>query len=386
MILAAGLAAGESHLENVALSMDIRATLACMRALGARASQDGRTIRGTGGVSYPCTPCCDAPIYVCGESGSTLRFLIPVALAVKQGGSFVGQGRLMQRPLEPYEQIFDEKGIWYNRHGNQMEIFGKLTPGEYRLRGDVSSQFITGLLYALPLLEGDSDIVLTTGLESEGYIDMTVQALNTFGVQVQRTTDGWHIPGGQRYTACDVQVESDYSQAGFYYAAMGLGSQLELQGMNPDSAQGDRVIVGFYRQLCGPGTVELDVSQCPDLVPPLAAHAALRAPGAVTRLVNAARLRLKESDRLATVSRVLNTLGAQVEEHPDALTITAVQELRGGTVETYLDHRIAMMAAIAATRSTAPVTVLGAECVSKSYPNFWEDYEALGGQIERWNP
>lgn len=386
LILAAALAEGESHLTNVALSADIQATLRCMRALGAEASEDGSVIRGTGGILYPCTPCCDTPVYRCGESGSTLRFLIPVALAVKQGGSFWGQGRLMQRPLEPYEKIFNEKGIWYNRHGGQMEIFGKLTPGEYRLRGDVSSQFITGLLYALPLLEGDSDIILTTALESEGYITMTVQALETFGVTVERTAQGWHVPGNQKYLPHDGQVESDYSQAGFYYAALGLGSDLTLQGMNPNSAQGDRIIIDYYEKLLGDGTVELDVSQCPDLVPPLAAHAALRKPGTVTHLVNAARLRLKESDRLATVTQVLNALGARVDEHPDSLSITAVEALKGGTVESYQDHRIAMMAAIAATRSTGPVTVLGAECVSKSYPNFWEDYEALGGRIERCDP
>ena len=385
LIIAAALAEGESHLGNVALSMDIQATLRCIRAMGAKASPDGSVIRGTGGILFPCTPCCDPSVYQCGESGSTLRFMIPIVLAVKQGGIFQGQGRLMQRPLKPYEAIFDEKNIWYNRHGDQMEIFGKLTPGTYALPGDVSSQFITGLMYALPLLEEDSEILLTSALESEGYIDMTVQALNTFGVQVQRTAFGWHIPGRQQYQPHDGQVESDYSQAGFYYAANGIGNAVTLQGMNPDSAQGDRVIVPYYDQLCGEGTVELDVSQCPDLLPPLAVHAALRRAGTVTRLVNAARLRLKESDRLTTVTQVLNALGACVEEHPDSLTVTAVESLHGGTVESHNDHRIAMMAAIAATRSSGPVTILGAECVRKSYPDFWEDYEALGGRTERWN-
>jgi 3-phosphoshikimate 1-carboxyvinyltransferase len=383
LIISAALAQGESHLSNVALSQDIIATLRCMRALGAEATEDGSVIRGVGENRYPCTPCCDTPGLFCGESGSTLRFLIPVALAVRQGGSFHGEGRLMQRPLEPYEKIFDEKGISYHRHGDQMEVYGKLTPGEYKLAGDVSSQFITGLLYALPLLEGDSEIVLTTPLESRGYVDMTLNALRASGITILPTERGWKVPGNQTYLPYSGAVEGDYSQAGFFYAAKGLGSDLTIQGMNPDSAQGDRVIAEYYEKLLGDGEVELDVSQCPDLVPPLAAHAALRPPGAVTHIVGAARLRIKESDRLASVTQVLNALGAQVEEGADYLTITAVEQLHGGTVSSYNDHRIAMMAAIAATRATEPVTVLGAECVRKSYPNFWEDYEKLGGQIRR---
>lgn len=383
LIIAAALAEGESHLDNVALSQDILATLRCMRALGAKASEDGKCITGVGNHRYPCTPCCDTPGLFCGESGSTLRFLIPVALAVRQGGSFHGQGRLMQRPLKPYEDLFDEKGIWYHRHRDQMEVFGKLEPGVYKLPGDVSSQFITGLLYALPLLEGDSEIQLTTPLESEGYVNMTLDALRAFGITVNRTETGWQVPGNQTYRPYNGAVEGDYSQAGFFYAAKGLGSDLDIQGMNPDSSQGDKIILPYYERLCGEGDVTLDVSQCPDLVPPLAAHAALRNPGSVTHIVGAARLRIKESDRLATVTEVLNALGGKVEEYPDSLAITAVEHLKGGRVDSHNDHRIAMMAAIAATRSLEPVTVLGAECVKKSYPNFWEDYESLGGQIRR---
>jgi 3-phosphoshikimate 1-carboxyvinyltransferase len=254
----------------------------------------------------------------------------------------------------------------------------------YELPGDVSSQFVTGLLYALPLLDGDSDIVLTSPLESKGYVDMTLLALSAFGVQAFETENGYRIPGGQVYQAASLSVESDYSQAGFYFAMNGVGNDVEIQGLNPNSAQGDRAIVTFYESLRAPGEVTLDVSQCPDLVPPLAAHAALRGAGNVTNLVGAARLRIKESDRLATVTQVLNAMGGQVEEHPDSLTITGTDTLRGGvTVDSFNDHRIAMMAAAAATRCQAPVTITGAQCVAKSYPNFWEDYEALGGHIIR---
>ncbi|MCQ4770394.1 3-phosphoshikimate 1-carboxyvinyltransferase [Intestinimonas massiliensis] len=364
LLIAAALADGESRIEHLADSQDIQATRRCMAALKA--------------------PGEDLPVLDCGESGSTLRFLIPVALALRGGGRFTGRGRLMERPQKPYFDLFDEKGIAYRQEDGVLTVQGRLTPGTFALPGDVSSQFVTGLLYALPLLEGDSRITLTTPLESRGYVDMTLEALERFGIRAE-CPDGrtLRVPGGQTYRPCRAAVESDYSQAAFYYAANGLGGQVEILGLNPRSAQGDRCIVPYHMQLCGPGEAELDVSQCPDLVPPLAAHAALRQ--GITRIVNAARLRIKESDRLTAVTQVLTALGADVVEGADRLTITGQPEgLAGGvTVDSHNDHRIAMMAAVAATRCAAPVTITGAECVAKSYPDFWEDYERLGGQIQR---
>ncbi len=379
LIIAAALAAGESRLANVALSQDIAATLHCMRALGAWASEDGSRIRGIGGAGRPSGR---LPRLDCGESGSTLRFLIPVALAVAGGGVFSGRGRLMERPQGPYEALFAQRDISFRREKGALRVEGTLCSGTFTLPGNVSSQFITGLLYALPLLEGDSEIVLTTPLESEGYVNMTLDALARFGVRADRTEWGWHIPGGQTYRPQNAAVESDYSQAAFYFAARLLGSPVEIQGLNPDSAQGDAAILEDYRLLSGSGTVTLDVSQCPDLVPPLAVMAALRA-GETTRIVGAARLRMKESDRLETITAQLNALGADIDQGPDSLTIRGVSALTGGTVSGCNDHRIAMMLAIAATRAEGPVTVTGAECVAKSYPDFWEDYAALGGRIER---
>jgi len=221
---------------------------------------------------------------------------------------------------------------------------------------------------------------LTTPLESKNYVDMTLLALKEFGVTVQETAQGYHIPGNQKYRPANLSVEGDYSQAGFYYAAIGLGNPIEILGLNPHSAQGDMRIVPYYLKLTGKGYVELDVSQCPDLVPALALHAALR-PGQDTAIVNAARLRMKESDRLAAVTQELNKLGAHVEEHQDHLIIHGVENLHGGTVDSHNDHRIAMMLAIAATRADGPVTITGAESVNKSYPNFWEHYRQLGGRI-----
>ena len=380
LLIAAALADGDSVISNVSLSQDITATLSCMEALGAKARwQDETTVvlTGIGGRRQTELPRLD-----CGESGSTLRFLIPVALAVAGGGEFHGRGRLMQRPQEPYFEIFREKGIAFSQSDDTLIIKGTLTPGIYRLRGDVSSQFITGLLYALPLLEGDSEIVLTTALESSGYIDMTVDALRHFGVEVRRTETGWKVPGHQRCRARDGAVEADYSQSAFFYAMAGMGSALTVTGMNPDSHQGDKIILAYEKLLDGSGTVDLDVRECPDLVPALAARAALRE-GETTRIVNAARLRIKESDRLQSTAAVLNALGAKVTELADSLVIEGQASLKGGvTVDAWNDHRIAMMAAVAATCCREPVTITGAQCVKKSYPTFWQDYARLGGRVE----
>lgn len=366
-IIAAALADGVSRIDNVAPSQDIEATQNCMAALknGTTAGHDG------------------LPMLDCGESGSTLRFLIPLALVLRGGGHFTGRGRLMERPQAPYFDIFREKGIFYEQIGGVLTVRGELPPGEYRLPGNVSSQFVTGLLYALPLLGGDSEIVITSPLESMGYVDMTLDVLEKFGVRVEnQSCERFLVPGNQRFRARDMTVEADWSQAGFWYAAAFLGNPVEAAGLEPGSTQGDRVIAAHYERLLQPGGVDIDVSGCPDLAPPLAAMAAVR-PG-VTRLTNAARLRVKESDRLAAVTRVLSALGADVTEGPDSLTVRGRETLAGGvTVDSFNDHRVAMMAAIAATRCGKPVTITGAECVAKSYPTFWDDYEMLGGKIER---
>ncbi|MCD8160986.1 MAG: 3-phosphoshikimate 1-carboxyvinyltransferase [Clostridiales bacterium] len=377
LIIAASLAQRVSHLTNLAASEDIQATLGCMEALGAKYDRDSGEIRGVAPHSVETLPKLD-----CGESGSTLRFLIPVALAVTGGGQFFGRGRLLARPMEPYEALFQEKGIRYERSPDCITVEGTLTPGLYRLPGNVSSQFITGLLYALPLLDGNSELELTTGLESGGYVDMTLDALARFGVTVQRTATGWHIPGSQRYTPRDCAVESDYSQAANFLVANSLGASIRLEGLNPDSTQGDRVILDYVHRLEEPGEVTLDVSQCPDLVPPLALRAVLR-DGEVTHIVGAARLRMKESDRLDTVTIELNNLGGHVTQGPDSLTILGRSYLYGGVTDSHNDHRIAMMLGVAATRCLDAVTVCGAECVAKSYPNFWEDYKKLGGSVRQ---
>ncbi|MCC8122456.1 MAG: 3-phosphoshikimate 1-carboxyvinyltransferase [Oscillospiraceae bacterium] len=356
LLIAAALAGG-GKIENLAASQDIDATRRCLAALFA--------------------PSEGLPLLDCGESGSTLRFFIPLALALRGGGVFVGHGRLMERPQQPYFDLFDRQGISYRQEGGRLTVAGRLHAGVFPLRGDISSQFITGLLYALPLMEGDSEIVLTSPLESAGYVDLTVEVLTRFGIEIEGT---YHVRGGQTYRPADAVVEADYTQAGIYFAANHMGSAVDIHGLAPQSKQGDRVIADYCAQLALPGTVTLDVSQCPDLVPALAVCAALR-DGETTHMIHAARLRIKESDRLETTSEQLMRLGGQVAQGADSLTITGVSALTGGRVSACNDHRIAMMLAIAATRANGPVVLEGAQCVEKSYPRFWQDYAALGGKI-----
>ena len=388
LIIAAALSDGACEISNVAFSQDILATLDAMKQLGASWQQleEGRILVCGIGSGAPLRGEDGLPHLDCGESGSTLRFLIPIALAVAGGGVFTGRGRLMERPQQPYFDLFAEKGIDYTLENGVLTVRGQLPAGEYALRGDVSSQFFTGLLYALALAEGESVIRSTTTLESRSYIDMTVDALRSFGVEV--TEHGEEFPaftvGGGSFRACNGAVEADWSQSGFYYAALGMGNDLAITGMNEHSVQGDMKIVPYHLAMCKDGDVTLDVSDCPDLVPPLAAQAALRGKGNTTYITNAARLRIKESDRLTAVSTVLNALGGSVEELPDGLVIHGEDALAGGvTVDSFNDHRIAMMTAMAATRCIAPVKLTDAGCVKKSYPNFWEDYEKLGGCVQR---
>ncbi len=378
-IIAASLAAGTSTIRRADFSADVEATLRCMRALGAKWEivEDGLRVTGIGGLREPFG---DLPRFDCGESGSTLRFLMPIALAVDRGGVFTGRGRLMERPQEPYFDLFDQKGVSHALEDGVLTLRGSLTPGEYRLRGDVSSQFFTGLLFALPLLEGPSTVVSTTRLESASYVTMTMGVLERCGVQVRYSPqlNGFGVVPGI-YQPFEEAVEADWSQAAFWYAALALGSNIRLKGLSGSSAQGDRVVTSHYQKLIQDGTVTISLSNCPDLLPPLAVMAAVRR--GTTHFTGAARLRLKESDRLTTVRQMLAALGGAASEEADGLTVYGVPALTGGTVDGANDHRIVMSAAVAATRCEGPVVIRGAEAVRKSYPGFWRDYENLGGEV-----
>jgi len=380
LLIAAALAEGDSTIHNLVLSKDIEATLQCIQAIGGgwQMYHDGSIyVNGVGGCQGWKG---ELPRMDCGESGSTLRFFIPIALAMTGGGVFTGQGRLMERPQQPYFKLFKEKGIDYELSGNTLTVRGTLTPGDYRLPGNVSSQFFSGLLMALPLLDGPSTLLSTTEIESAAYITMTMGVLEQVYASVR------FLPKKRlfqinpaSYRPFDLTVEADWSQGAFWYAAMTLGSRVQIRGLSPDSYQGDKAVMFHARTLGEPGDATIDVSNCPDLLPPLAVMAAVRR--GTTHFVHAARLRMKESDRLSSVAAMLEALGGQVQEEPEGLTVRGVEELSGGTVDGAGDHRVVMAAAIAATRCVCPVTILGAEAVKKSYPGFWDHFEQLGGVV-----
>ena len=291
---------------------------------------------------------------------------------------------LPQRPITAYLRELTKKGIAFEYHNTMpFSIDGALQSGVYELEGDVSSQYVTGLLFALPLLDGDSEIRMLSRLESKPYVDLTIACLRHFGVTVYETEQGYTVPGGQQYHACDMEVEGDYSQAAFFYVANALGSDITLTNLNPESVQGDKKIVEITQQMCYnrekglPACFDVDAADIPDLVPILAVLATFGT--APSRITGAHRLAIKESDRLASTADLLNRLGGKVTATADGLEIEPVEQLHGGTVDSCGDHRIAMCAAVAATRCTGEVTILHGECVEKSYPRFYEDYRQLGG-------
>lgn len=375
MIVCAALAKGVSAVCGAGRSQDIEATVGAMRALGAQITEEGETLRVTGIGKPPETVLVD-----CFESGSTLRFLIPVAAALGVAATFTGRGRLGKRPVQAVLAPLAERGVGSDYRGDlPFTLHGALESGDFAIDAGVSSQFISGLLFALPLLGGDSRIIACGKLESRPYIEITTAVMERFGVRTEETGGVWRVPGGQAYRPGRYTVEGDYSGAAFWIAANALGCSITLDGLRPDSAQGDKAIAAIVRRIVPEASREtvIDASDVPDLVPVVAALAACT-PG-TTRIVGAGRLRIKESDRLATVSEMLANLGGQCEEGADSLTIVGQASLNGGVVDSHNDHRIAMSAAVAAIRCSAPVTILGAECVAKSYPQFFEDYKRAGG-------
>ena len=379
-VICAALASGISHLTGIDESKDIEATLQIIQAFGAHVRKNGSDIIMSGIVSPQPTA-----IANCCESGSTLRFLIPVAAALGIRTEFRGQGRLPKRPITPYIRELSQKGVTFS-YDNTMPflIQGKLQSGVFHLEGDISSQFITGLLLALPLLDGDSQIIMTSPLQSKPYADMTIDCMRKFGVNVTETPDGnYLIPGNQSYQAADLHIEGDFSQAAFFYVANYLGNNIALENIPEHSMQGDRRIVEIIEEMRTKkangenAAFHVDATDIPDLVPILAVLGTFG--DDVSIITGAERLRIKESDRLTATSQLINTLGGNVIVHEDGLEIHPVSILQGGIVDSFADHRIAMCAAIAATRCEEPVTILGAECVEKSYPAFYQVYQDLGG-------
>ncbi|MGN0622044.1 MAG: 3-phosphoshikimate 1-carboxyvinyltransferase [Porcipelethomonas sp.] len=378
VLIGAALSEGESVISNITFSRDIYATIDALKACGADIKTEGNTVT-VSGISGRVPENADID---CCESGSTLRFMIPVTAALGINSVYRGKGRLPERPITPYLRELSQKGISFD-YNNTMpfSVSGRLLPGKFSLEGNISSQFITGLLFALPLLRGDSEIILTSPLESKPYADMTIDSLRLFGIEINETENGYYIKGGQKYCAASVSVEGDYSQAAFFYVANALGSKVEMSNLRPDCSQGDKKIVEITENLCyneknEPMGFSVNASDIPDLVPILAVLGTFC--HGVSRISGAERLRIKESDRLAATSAALNALGGDVTPVDDGLIIRHA-ELTGGTADSCGDHRIAMCAAVAATICKEPVTIKNADSVEKSYPDFFRDYVNLGG-------
>ena len=374
LLICAAFADRETFLEIGASNQDIEATVRCLNAFGAdiRREEGGLRIR-PGKINAECTA-------DCGESGSTLRFLLPVAAALGIDASFKMRGRLPERPIFPLDRELERSGCSLSRPERDiLRTQGKLAPGNYSLPGNVSSQYITGMLLALTFAGGESSLEITGNTESAAYIDMTLSAMARFGAAPEKTPAGYHICGKSFVSPGRIRVEGDWSNAAFWLCAAKAGdTAIELTGLDPDSAQGDKRILSELAAMesCT-GEYQIDASGIPDLVPAIAAYACLK-PGR-TRFVHAERLRIKESDRLKTVAGTLSALGADIRETPDGLIIDGKEKLRGGSVSACNDHRIAMMAAVAAVGCENTVEISGAEAVNKSYPAFWSDFNALGG-------
>ena len=394
LLICAALADGATFVRCDKESQDIAATIRCLTGLGAVITRRGEGYHVTpidrDHIPKPCT-------LDCGESGSTLRFMLPVVCALGAQGTFRMAGRLAQRPMEPLATQLRAHGctITPRPEEDQMDFSGQLTPGAFTLPGDVSSQFISGLLFALPLLEEASTLTITGPVESKGYIHLTLRALADFGVVPRDKGDGYHIPSLGYHGPETVAVEGDWSNAAPWLCMGVLGGEgITVTGMDPNSLQGDKGVCQVLSRMGGPITREggdytakpgqlqaavIDARNIPDLVPVLAAVAAV-APGE-TRIVGAARLRIKESDRLVTTRQTLNALGGDVEETEDGLIIRGKETLAGGTIDAQGDHRVAMLAAVASVVCANPVTITGAQAINKSYPSFWRELQELGKTV-----
>lgn len=398
MLIAAALAGGVSEISNISPSEDIDATVSALNALGAKIFREG-TDYTVIGIKNPAA----SAVIDCRESGSTLRFIIPIAAALGCSCEFHGSGKLPERPITPYIRELGKNGTVITRTDGVMPFTmnGKLRGGEYVLEGDVSSQFITGLLFALPLCSENSVIRLASRLESKPYADMTIDALARFGISIDESEDShghpvYRIRGGQKYRSAEVSVEGDYSQAAFYFAANALGSEIKIDNLNENSVQGDKKILEIvrnigYNKLNGHESTansasekipafSVDVSDIPDLVPILTVLGCFA--DGVCRITGAKRLRIKESNRLEAIAAALGNIGGKVTVHEDSLEIEPVERFRGGTIDGCNDHRIVMASAIASTMADGKIIITDAEAVAKSYPDFWRDFASLGGNAE----
>ena len=422
-LICAALSEGKSIVRNIELSDDIRATLEALEELGAK-SKVGKTSKVENmsieieGIQIMNNDVHDINnnihnmnnnmhIINCNESGSTLRFMIPIAAALGYKCRFEMSGNLGKRPLDVYYDIFDKNGIKYKRGENYLEIDGNLNAGEYDIPGNISSQFITGMLFALSMLEEDSLLKITDKIESKSYIDITLQCLKDFGIEIENNNyRKFRIKGNQKYKCRKEKqgynkytVEGDFSQGAFFLCADAIGNDVNIKGLRRDSIQGDKATLDILERMgceriyneCNDikmkvnslNSTVIDATDCPDIIPVLSVCAAFA--NGTTEIINAKRLRIKECDRLSAINEELSKLGASIEEKEDSLIIhgNGNKKLKGGCeVWSHKDHRICMMLSIASTICEEDIIIKDAECISKSYPRFFEDFEKIGGCIE----
>ena len=374
LLIGAGLAGGTSVIHGVARSQDLLATADCLEALGAKVEWQGDDVRVTGGDPREAAPA----KLDCRESGSTLRFLLPLCLLSGREMRLTGSEKLLQRPLSVYEEICKRQGIEYVRGDEALRVKGRLCPGAYEVPGDVSSQFVSGLLLALPLLEKNSAIRLLPPVESRPYIEMTMQALAGFGVETRwQDAETIDVPGGAAYKAREAVVEGDHSNAAFFEALNFLGGSVRVTGLNPNSLQGDRVCTEYFSRLQA-GCPELDLADCPDLAPVLfAVAAALHG----ARFTGTRRLRFKESDRGAAMAEELQKFGVELRLEENEITVCPGKlHAPEAPLNSHNDHRVAMALSLLCTITGG--TIEGAEAVRKSLPEYWDMLRSLGTEVE----
>ncbi len=375
LLMGAGLSNGISVIQNIDLSEDIKATLGMLEALGAEYTIKARkiTMKGIDGKKLKSSQVLDSK-----ESGSTLRFFIPLVLTGGEAAEFTGAKRLFERPLGIYEEICKEQGILFEKSETGLKVEGQLKATQYKVPGNISSQFITGLLYALPLLEGDSVLEVLPPVESKAYIAMTMEALTSFGIEICQEGNKYYIKGNQRYQAKDVTVEGDYSNAAFLDAFNLIGGDVTVNGLRKDSLQGDQIYKKYYEVLQEDNPV-MDISECPDLGPILIGMAAALHGAKIT---GTKRLQIKESDRGVVMAEELKKFGIQVDVMENEIIVHPGNLQKPQEVlNSHNDHRIAMTMATLCTITGGVIE--GAESVKKSFPNYYEMIESLGIQVTR---
>lgn len=394
-ILCAGLADKTSTITNLFYSKDIEATMQCIQNLGAKIHKDPTSCRIQGTSIFQ-----QAKDYICpcNESGSTLRFLIPIGALTSHVGTFTGKGRLLQRPMTIYEKIFRDQGLFYLQEEDQIQIQGPLKPQHFTLPGNISSQFISGLLLALPLLEGSSTITIQEPYESRSYVDLTIQMLRRFGITIKEKENQYFIPGRQCYRSQDIAIEGDASQMAFFGVLACLNHELTFSNMNPESIQGDRVILEHLKTAgstihfdathltiskCRPQAQRIDLTNCPDLGPILCVLASFSK--GTTTIYNAQRLRLKESDRILAMETELKKWGVPIYTTNDTITIHGKKTYEKEElvfIDSHNDHRIAMAMTIFGLCAKSPSIIQNAQAIEKSYPNFFQDIQSIHGKVE----